>query len=178
MLKVETEDKQVLIVDGLEKTPVDDEDEAQLLRDIVALQSTCDANPSVEDVVKLVRRDLIRLIKRQTATFTLHLQDLEGDLEDLKENPPGSDGHVLVSLDELKKLVGLLEPIGEVFTQLARDTPRNTPELQAVAQGYQALASSVQEAAAAFKYKVVAYEEAADEEEGEEDGEEGEGDGA
>jgi hypothetical protein len=177
VIKVEIKDGEVLLVDGPEKTAVEDDDEAQLLRDVLALQASADESPAPEAIAALVRRDMVRLLKRAFGTFTLHLQDLEDEIEDLKENPPGSDGHVMISLDELKKVLGVLVPVADVLKGMQAAVEPSTPELAAAAESYGVLSQQVRDVATLFAFKVTAYEEAAAEDE-EEEGEEGDGEDA
>jgi hypothetical protein len=185
-------DGSLLLVDGAEKTPLDDPELTALIRSFRRLQEGLDKDKTPEKVAELIATSAVRLLTRLSATVASRLQDLEGALGDLQENPPGGDAPapegVLLTIDECRLVVSPLFAAANTFGQMAQavsqspQDPSHPPREQVAAsylQVQEAIGMLGSRLALGLKaYELAAAEEAAAEaaEEAEAGGEDDEGD--
>lgn len=188
----EGQDGSLLLVNGADKTPLEDPEMTALLRSLKRLQEGLDKDKSPEKVSELVVTSAARLLLRLGATIASRMQDLEDDLAEVAalaeqgggaSEAPQQEG-ILLTIDECRLIVNPLFAAANTFAGMAQQilaAPQDpsSPPKEQIAATYQQVQEAIGMAASRIAFGLKAYEAAAAEEAAAEEAEQAEqaGDG-
>ena len=173
----EQTDGTLLLVDGADRVPLDDDELVDLVRAFARQQEVLDKDRSPEKAAEVIAASLFRLLKRLTATVALRLQELDDDVgrvaEGQGEPPPPPEG-ILVTIDEARLVVNPVlsaaQLVGSLLAQMV--AAPNAAEQADVIASYRQTQEALSLLGSRLVYGLRAYEAAAQEEADEEAAEE------